>query len=124
MRIANEDLLDGQSVSLGADYASRPVWLGHIAQYSIQAVFTGTPTGSFELQCSNDQGHIDAPSKAVQGSGVTNWTTITGSSQSVSAAGNITWDAQNVGYLWVRVIYTRTSGTGSLTSLRANVKGV
>jgi len=124
MRIANEDLLDGVVASLGADYTSRPVWLGHIAQYSIQAVFTGTPSGDFKLQCSNDLGHINAQSKAEQGAGVVNWTTITGSSTTVSAAGDVVWDAENVGYLWVRVVYTRTASTGSLTSLRANIKGI
>lgn len=125
MRIANEDLLaDSGAVSLGADAALRPVWLGHIAQYAIQIVFTGTPSGDFKLQCSNDPGHIDGQTKAVQARNITNWTDITGSSITVSAAGDITWNAENVGYLWVRVVYTRTAGTGSLTSARINVKGV
>lgn len=125
MRISNEDLLlESGPVSLAASTELRPVYLGHIAQYAIQLVFTGTPGGNFKLQCSNDAGHPNAQSKSEQSEDVVNWTDIADSAQAISAAGNHTWNAENVGYLWVRVVWTQTSGTGSLTSARVMCKGV
>lgn len=123
MRIANEDLLNGVLPDMVGSFNLRPVWLGHICNYSIQLVFTGSPVGAFKLQGSDDPGQANG-GQTPQAKGVTNWTDITSSSQSVSAAGNIMWDVANAGYNWVRVAYTVTSGTGTLTSARANVKGV
>lgn len=122
MRIANENLITA-AVDLGASSNLRPLWLGHICNYAIQLVFTGSPVGAFKLQCSNDPGMPDGGSTP-QALSVTNWTDISGSSQSISAAGNIVWNVENAGYTWVRVAYTFTSGIGSLSSARANVKGV
>ena len=125
MRISNEDLLsESGSVALAGNASLRPIWLGHIAQYAIQLFFTGSPVGSFKLQCSNDAGHPNAQAKAEQSQDVVNWTDIAGSAAAVSAAGDVTWNAENVGYTWVRVVWTVTSGSGSITSARANMKGV
>ncbi len=124
MRINNENLLDSVGTGLGADWTSEVLYLGHVSQYSIQLVFTGTPSGTFKLQCSNDAGHPNAQSKVEQSADVINWTDIAGSSQVISAAGDLTYNAENVGYNWVKVVWTRTASTGTLTSVRANVKGV
>jgi hypothetical protein len=125
MRISNENLLleDGPA-DMSADFELRPIWLGHIAQYAIQLVFSGTPDGSFKLQCSNDPGIINAQSKEEQSKGVVNWTDIAGSTQLITASGDLTWNAENVGYQWVRVVWTFTASTGSLDSAIANLKGV
>lgn len=123
MRIANEDLLNGVLPDLVGSFNLRPVWLGHICNYSLQLVFTGSPVGTFKLQASNDHGMPDG-GQTPQALNVSNWTDVTGSSQAVSAAGNIMWNVENAGYTFVRVVYTVTSGTGTLTSARANVKGV
>lgn len=73
----------------------------------IQAVYTGSPVGAIELQCSNDQ---------------TTWTSITGSSNAVSGASNTYWNIKDISFPYLRVVYTFTSGTGSLT-VKALVKG-
>jgi len=86
--------------------------------------FTGTPDGVFSLECSNDAGHPNAESNAMKVEGVDNWTTITGSASVVTAAGNITWNAENVGYQWVRIRYTFSASTGDITSARVNLKGI
>lgn len=96
-------------MSLAADAASDPVSIESMPQYAVQLVFTGTPTGTFSLQGSNDGGQFDGQTLT----GVSNWTTI--STQAVAAAGNHMWNVANAGYRWVRVIYTATSGTGSVT---------
>jgi hypothetical protein len=125
MRISNEDLLaESGAVSLGSNWTSRPIWLGHIANFSIQMFFTGTPQGTFTLEMSADAGHPNAQSKAEQSADVINWTTISNSSQPIVAAGNHAYEYQNAGFPWVRVVWVRDASTGTLTTARANVKGV
>lgn len=131
MRVANENLLviDGAAAttSLAASQNMKPVWLGHIADFSIQLVFTGTPAGTFKLQASNDTGKPQSAGDAAKYSGVTNWTDIADSDVTVSAAGNIMWNYQDAGFEWVRVIYTASgagSGSPTLTVARAKVKGI
>lgn len=123
MRIANDSLISA-AVDLGSTWESDGIWLGHIANFSIQLVFTGTPTGNFKLQCSNDKGKEDKVLGGWSSDNVSNWTDIDQSAQPITAAGDHAWDVQNCGYRWVRVVWTFTSGSGSLTSARFNVKGV
>ena len=125
MRVKNENLLDDSGpvdLSLSADLKS--VWLGHIANYSIQLQFTGAPQGNFRLQASNDPGRIDAASGVLQVSNIAIWTDIADSAQTISAAGDHMWTVENAGYTWVRVVWTQTGGSGTLTSARAYVKGI
>lgn len=64
-------------------------------------VWTGTsPVGSAQLEVSPDN---------------INWFNI-GSAVAVSGnTGKYSWDVIDTGALWVRVVYTKTSGTGTLT---------
>lgn len=127
MRIAN-DSLAVSNVEAPFDMASSFVtdgfYLGHIAYFSIQAFFTGSPTGNFTLEASNDKGIEDRTSGGWSAAGVSNWTTVADSAFPVTAAGDVMWDVQNVGYRWVRVRWTWTAGSGSVTSIRANAKGI
>lgn len=128
MRVKNEDMLevDGTraTISMGTSFNMRPMWLGHIANYAIQLVFTGTPNGSFKLQASNDMGQPQAAGEAQKYSGITNWTDIASSAQAITAAGDHMWTVENCGYNWVRVVWTQSSSTGTLTSARFYCKGV
>jgi hypothetical protein len=122
MRVNNEDLLNGNPVSLGTSANLKAIWLGHIANYAIQLVFTGTPNGTFKLQASNDEVDPRMPIAQIE-AGLVNWTDIADSGQLITAAGNHTWTVENAGYAWVRVVWTQISGTGTLTSARSYCKG-
>lgn len=123
MRVNNEDLLDGQPLSLNSNQNLSAIWLGHIANYAIQLVFTGSPIGNFKLQASNDDVDPRLPQSDIE-SKIVNWTDVLDSAQAITAAGDHMWTVENAGYTWVRVVWTQTGGSGDLTSARAYVKGV
>lgn len=123
MRIGNDTLnLDGTSMAV--DITSEPIYLGHIAQYNIQLVFTGTPDGSFKLQVSNDQGRPSAAKEEDRDFKIVNWTDMTSSVQAITEAGNHSYEVADAGHLWVRLVWTASASTGTLTSARFNVKGI
>lgn len=127
MRIQNSSMTVADAdvpISMGASFVSDPIYLGHIVNFSIQVIFTGTPTGNFVLQYSNDEGYSDKVLNKFSSEGVVNWTTDSDSAAPVTAAGDVFWDVQNVGARWVRVQWTQTAGTGSVTVARCQVKGV
>lgn len=105
---------------MGGDVTSSNIYLDQIFTCSIQAVWTGTPTGTIKVQVSNDVG--PTPEYNPNGT-ITTWTDVTGSSQSIAgAAGNFWWNLNDIGARWARLVYTRTSGTGTLDA-RQNIKG-
>ena len=82
--------------------------------FSFQIKWTGTPTGTLKLQMSND---IDAT--------VTDWEDIPGSSVAIAgAAGQQVYNYSNAPFRWVRVVYTATSGSGTLSKALFSAKGI
>lgn len=79
---------------------------------SIHAVFSGAPVGSLTLEVSNDIVPVGVAGN--QSSNVVNWTTYTGSATAVAAAGSVMYNLVDMGFHWVRLVYTRTGGTGTL----------
>ena len=128
MRILNELLLGTKSSSgvvTGADASvsqtSAHGLLAHMIGFSIQAIITGTAIGSLKLQGSSDP----VPDSNFPASGnwnVSNWTDIADSSEPVTGAGTIEYNVKSVYYNWVRVVYTSSSGTGTMV-IRFNTKG-
>lgn len=118
MRILNESLLSGGSMA--GNLNSVPLNLEFAFGYAIQCEFTGSPVGSLKLQGSNDaapDANFQFPNFAP-----TNWTDLSGTSTAVAAAGSVMFNAASTYYRYVRVVYTFTSGTGSL-SIVGNTKG-
>lgn len=83
--------------------------------YAIQAVWTGSPVGTLKIQVSNDI--VPDGVGGDQASNVVNWTDYTNSSQSISGAGNFVWNVLEAGYRWVRLVYTKTSGSGTINAV-------
>lgn len=123
MRIGNDNFITaGTQTDMSMSFNSTPVWLGHIINYSIQLFFSGSPNGTFKLQLSDDVGNPSLP-PTEQYAGVDHWTDFNGSSQTIVASGDHMWEVINSGSRWVRFVWTRNSGTGTLTSARFDIKG-
>lgn len=80
---------------------------------SVQLIFTGTPTGTFEVEGSLDYNRPD-PTTGVTNPGT--WTPITFSTPPVAsgAAGDILLDMNQLSFPFIRVVYISTSGSGTL----------
>lgn len=99
-----------------ATLTSQTVDLTNMIGFSIQSVTTGNGIGTLAIQGSNDNVINETFS-----SGVTNWTTIV--TAAVAAPGTIMMNVSDVYYRWTRLVYTRTSGSGSISSTM-QAKGV
>lgn len=92
---------------------SDPISLDKFVCCFIQAVWTGTPNGSFKVQICGDADEVTP----------TNWGDYPDSTVAVTgAAGSHHWDIVKTGASWARLVYTNTSGTGVL-NVRSNLKG-
>jgi hypothetical protein len=103
MKFANEKIIVAADMS--ASFSSDPILLDQIYGFSFQAVFTGSPNGTFKLQCSNDD--VKLPIEVSQ------WSDVGSTSQAISAAGDLFYNIDAAHYKWVRIVYTRSSGSGS-----------
>ena len=100
---------------MSADIISSALDLSFVRFGSIHAVFTGSPNGSLSLEFSNDIIEVGSdPSSAV-----VNWTAYSGSSYSLSSSGQYMFNISNMGYRWLRLVYTATSGSGVLNAIAA-----
>ena len=107
------------SAAMTANINSAPTLLDQVFTASIQATWTGTPVGIFNIQVSNDKG-LDP---AGGGTPITNWSDLAASSVAAGgAAGNFAWNLNDIGYRWARLHYEFSSSTGTL-SVRQNTKG-
>jgi hypothetical protein len=113
------------SLDLSASAASEAFYVGSIALFAVQVVASGggTPAGTFKLQASCDPGLPSAGTRTLQANGVTNWTDISGASDAITDDGVSLFNVADPGYTFVRVVWTRTSGTGT-GAIRVHVKGV
>jgi len=107
MRIYNETLVS--SAAMTGNVTSGAALLDHMGLAAVHAVWTGTPTGTLKAQASLDGA---------------NWIDIPSVTQSLAgSAGGVLWQLTDIGYNNLRVVYTFSSGTGSLTVF-VNAKGV
>lgn len=85
-------------------------------QISAQVITTGDAAGTLKLQVSNDAPVGPQYEPTAQ---PTNWNDIPSATVTISAAGTLLIPKTDVCYDWIRVVYTRSSGAGTIT---VNVK--
>ncbi len=122
-------------ITLNTGYSSQYVPLKGIYTYSIQMTITGSCNGTVKLQASADPETNDTQINVAQAQNAapgrppavapTNWCDIANSSFSVTATGVTFWNVNFVGYTYVRVVFTDSSGgTSTATaSIIFNGKG-
>lgn len=106
MKVFEYQWVNGQS--MGSNYSSPSQQMTFMINACVQAVYTGSPNGSLKLQVSNDN---------------VNFTDYPNSSVSITQAGSSIWLLENIGFPYIMIIYTSSSGTGTL-NVTINGKGV
>ncbi len=101
----------GSLVSKGFD-------LQEVDTYAIQAAYSGSPNGTLKLQISLDI--VEAGPESDPAANVVNWNDYTYSALNIASAGGFIWKIDKGPERWVRLIYTRNSGSGTLN---VNVTG-
>lgn len=93
-------ILSGQSMA--ASFESDPIDVLHFKIISISWVATGAPVGTLKIQVSNDTEE-----------GPTIWDDLADSDHAISAADHDTYIIDAVGYSFIKLVYTYTSGSGT-----------
>ena len=95
------------SESMGASVTSDPFNVQGLDSIAVQFVFSGTPTGTFSVQVSGNYNTVTA-------SGDWDDLFLNPSMTASGASGTASTNIQQLAFLWMRLKYTRTGGTGSL----------
>jgi hypothetical protein len=119
--LTSTELAAKLAVSSTDTYYSAPIALGNASLLGVQAIWTGTPTGTLTVEFSNDPGvgaYWDAyVAQAAVGVAPT-WTApTTGGTFPANPAGgasSVLESFGNIGYMWARVKYVNASGSGTL----------
>lgn len=128
MRTINKTI--AVNVPLNANYNSPYQPLRSIYTYTMCAIIAGTPTGTVQIQASNDpetnDTQINTTANLPPAVGPTNWVTIANSPFPVTSSGESMWNVNFVGYNYVRVQYLDSSGGTSTATMTIifNGKGV
>lgn len=118
MRTLNDTLISSTQTISATTYNSEPINVGHMMYFAIQLVYSGAAADVY-LQASCDEGIVNSldPSQT----SITNWSTLSDTTMTISGSGSGIFDMTSSGYNWVRVVI---NGTATVTSLRINGKGV
>lgn len=106
MKTVNDQVVTSQSLS--ANFASDAILVDQIYGFSMHLIYTGTPSGILSIECSNDP--------VQRASDIANWTPISGATVTISAAGDTLFNVDKVYFRWIRIKYTFSSSTGSLSA--------
>lgn len=100
--MANDNFKEFDTVDMAATAQSKSMKVVNKRVVSFGLVWTGTPTGTLDLEVSNDD---------------TNWfaLSMTLATQPAGSAASTGASADIGGWAYARVSYTRSSGTGTLT---------
>ncbi len=109
------------AASMGASVTSTVTNIQFLDNIGIQLSFTGTPVGTFDVQISADHAQDANGNVTVAG----NWISLTLDPVPTASgsADSIYIDINQTSAPWLRVVYTRTSGSGTLNGY-ITAKGV
>lgn len=102
MRISNELGLENINMATASDQFGPAIYIANVLSMSVQSVSTVDGVGTIKVQVSND---------SVKNS-PTNWTDLAGATIAVTAASKLLLPKTEVCYQFMRLVYTKTSGTG------------
>lgn len=104
------------SAALGAAAYSEPFYIAHLegASFVIKVPATGTPAGSFKVQVSNTT--IETPPAGIPDATVMDWADSGATVASAGSGETLYVQHAPAHSRWTRLVYTRTSGTGSATA--------
>lgn len=111
------------AASTAATITSPPISINKLGALSFDMAWTGTTAGAFTVQVSNSYSPNTEGSGTPQAAG--SWNTLPTSSFSgtypvpAGSAGNGFLDLVGTGAAWARLVFTPSSGTGTLTVLVA-----
>lgn len=95
------------STTLTADRVTAAIDISCVKGFALYTEWSAGVVGSVALQGSLDP--VTTPAS------VSNWSDISGSSVAVSGANSTLWNVSDAHYTWVRIKFTFTSGTGTMT---------
>lgn len=100
IHLFNEKLVD--AVSMGATITSSPLNVQQAVSFCVQAIWSAgtTPIGTFDLQASND--------------GLTFTSVLSAPATVENNSDSLIINVEKHAYAQIRVVYTRTSGSGTL----------
>lgn len=116
----NTNFISLSSSDITGSPASAAIDANQLFACSVQGVVAGSsPVGALKIQASNDVSIAGNLETFVP----TNWTDIGMSAQvSVSGAGTVLIPKIDLSYRWIRIVFTFTSGTGTITA-KVNASG-
>lgn len=105
------------ATSAAASITTAPTGIQYLDNVTFQANFTGSPVGVLTVEVSLDYNQ-DAEGNVTNAG---HWVTVqstpgTDASLAVSGANSYVFNCTQLGAPWARLKYTRTSGTGTMTS--------
>lgn len=105
------------AVSTAADITSAPTYINQLPGISYDISWTGTTNGTFAVQVSNT--YVQNPDGSTKVAG--NWNSLPTVAfvgtypVPAGSSGNGFLDVVGTEAAWVRLVYTRSSGTGAMT---------
>lgn len=125
MRTYNKTITVAQPLNVTITGPATP--LKNIYTYCMAANYTGSATGSIRLQVSNDPETNDTQPLGVPSPLPVHWADLANSTFAITSGVTETmWNVRDVGYNYVRVVYTDGSGGTSTATMSVviNAKGV
>lgn len=116
---SDQIIFTNRAIAADTNYETPAIYVGDVKNCSIQLEYVANTTsinGTFKLQSSND----------AAGSTPATWSDVADSSVTVTAQanGSMFYNVSNIGYNWIRLVFTfNTSSDSQVINAKAVLKG-